>query len=144
MKDYTEQINTEIMRILTENPIVGENGKKVHVAFAYYAGADGEPSEESNIVFRRNATKAGSIYGSGQQLDCKYYYYFDVHSKKSFFDIINKLIDILENNNFTHCPDLDGEDSYDPYAKQYCRSLMFSVVYDMTENKIEPRMDKII
>ena len=73
MKDYTEQVNTEIMRILTENPIIGENGKKVHVAFAYYAGADGEPSEESNIVFRRNATKAGSVYGSGQQLNCKYY-----------------------------------------------------------------------
>lgn len=140
MKDYTEQINKEIMRILTENPIMGENEKKVHVAFAYYAGADDEPSQESNIVFRRNTSKVEPPYGSGRTYFNRYYYYFDVHSKKSFFDIINKLIDILEGNNFTYHPNLDGEDSFDPYTKQYCRSLMFSVVYNMIENKIQEKI----
>lgn len=140
MKDYTEKINTEIMRILTENPIIGENGKKVHVVFAYYDGGDVNPSQaESNIVFRRSSSKVETPYGSSRTYFTRYYYYFDVHSKTKFFDIINKLIDVLEDNNFTYHPDLDGEDSFDPYTGQYCRAVMFSVRYNMIENKIQKK-----
>jgi hypothetical protein len=68
-------------------------------------------------------------------LERRYYYYFDIYSKQNFFDILEQLIDILENNNFIHIPEKDGEDSFDWTTYQYYRRLIFAFDYDLTKNE---------
>lgn len=134
-KDHTKEINAKIGQIFLNNPIQCQGNQEVPIAFAYYAGEDGEPAKESYVVFGSCGNDVIGYCGDDRILERRYYYYFDIYSKQNFFDILEQLIDILENNNFIHIPEKDGEDSFDWTTYQYYRRLIFAFDYDLTKNE---------
>lgn len=97
------------------------NGKSIPVSFMYYEG-HGEPY----VVYMQ--TDADNSYsGDDSLLGYVEYYDFDVYSKGNYTAIIEKIKELLTENNFEWQPSRTSQDFYETDTGYYHKTLSFAI-----------------
>ena len=97
------------------------NGVEIPVSYMFYEG-HGEPY----IVYMEQDA-ANSLSGDDNLIAYVDYYDFDVYSTKDYTEIINRMKEILEKNNFRWQPSRSSQDMYDVETRYYHKTLNFAI-----------------
>ena len=117
-------MNELIERILTGFTV---DGQLVPVSFIYYLG-HGEP-----YVTYQEVDMDNSLTGDDKLLGYVDYYDFDVYSKGNYTKIIEKLKEILEENEFIWQPSRSSGDFFETDTGYYHKTLNFAYMRHESE-----------
>ena len=92
----------------------------IPVAFVTYEG-HGEP-----YVVYSNETNDGSLGADDELVGYVTYYDFDVYSKGNYMNIIKKLTELLEQNDFRFQPSRSGADMYEADTGYFHKTINFA------------------
>lgn len=97
-------------------------GKKIPVKFLFYQG-HGEP-----YVTYQQTDKDNSFSGDDDLMGYVDYYDFDVYSKGNYNGIIQRIKEILVENNFKWQVSRSSEDMYETDTGYYHKTLCFAIL----------------
>lgn len=98
------------------------NGQSIPVSFMVYEG-HGEPYI---VYMQQDADK--SLSGDDSLIGYVDYYDFDIYSKENYFPIIEKVIELLQQNDFKWQPSRSSQDLYDAETGYYHKTLNFAIL----------------
>lgn len=98
------------------------NGVKIPVSFMYYEG-HGEPY----IVYMQMDAD-GSLTGDDSLIGYVDYYDFDVYSKGNYFEVIEGVKTLLEDQGFVWQPSRTSQDMYEVETGYYHKTLNFAIL----------------
>jgi hypothetical protein len=98
------------------------NGQSIPVKFLMYEG-HGEPYV---IYMQQDSDK--SLSADDELIGYVDYYDFDIYSKGNYFPIIEKVIELLQQNDFKWQPSRSSQDMYDSDTGYYHKTLNFAIL----------------
>lgn len=110
----------ELIERIFENFTV--NGKVIPVTFLFYQG-HGEP-----YVTYMQTDADNSLSGDDGLIGYIDYYDFDVYSKGNYFPIIERVKEILKENDFIWQPSRSSGDIYEVETGYYHKTLCFAII----------------
>jgi hypothetical protein len=108
----------ELIESIFENFTV--NGKSIPVKFLFYQG-HGEPYVTYMQVEANN-----SLSGDDDLIGYVDYYDFDIYSKGNFYPIIERVKQLLKENDFVWQPSRSSQDIYEVDTGYYHKTLCFA------------------
>lgn len=109
-------MNSEILTIC-DNLVI--SGHKIPVSFLQYDG-----NEETYITFQE-MKKDDSFSADDALQNYATYYDFDVYSKEDYFEIIEKLKELMINGGWFWSPENDSGDMYETDTGYYHKTIVF-------------------
>ena len=97
------------------------NGVAIPVKFLRYEG-HGEP-----YVIYQHTDADASISADNELLGYVDFYDFDIYSKENYMPIIEGILQIMKDNNFTYQPSRSSADMYETDTGYYHRTLCFAI-----------------